>query len=61
MILLPSHSPSVKSVACNGGSPGGCWEGEIPMEQLRKLPSVFAFLISDNNRLTLHWSIVVWY
>ena len=41
MILLSSHSPSVKSVAGNGDSPGGCREGEIPMEQFRKLSSVF--------------------
>ena len=33
MILLLSHSPSVKSVAGNDSSPGGCREGEIPMEQ----------------------------
>ena len=41
MILLLSHSPSVKSVAGNDSSPGGCREGEIPMEQFRKLSSVF--------------------
>ena len=41
MILLLSHSPRVKSVAGNDSSPGGCREGEIPMEQFRKLSSVF--------------------
>ena len=34
MILLLSHSPSVKSVAGNDSSPGGCREGEIPMDVL---------------------------
>jgi hypothetical protein len=34
MILLSSHSPSVKSVAGNGDSPGGCREGRIPMDVL---------------------------
>ena len=32
MILLHSHSSSVKSVASNECSPGGCREGEIPMD-----------------------------
>ena len=40
MILLLSHSPSVKSVAGNDSSPGGCREGEIPMDSCR-LSSVF--------------------
>ncbi len=34
MILLLSHSPSVKSVAGNDSSPGGCREGGIPMDVL---------------------------
>ena len=42
MILLPSHSPSVKSVAGNGGSSVGRRRGEIPMECFCKAPSVIA-------------------
>lgn len=45
MILLPSHSPSVKSAAGNDGSPGGCREGEIPMEQSSKLPFVYFIIL----------------
>ena len=47
MILLLSHRSSVKSVATNDSSPGGCREGEIPMDSCR-LSSVLKSK-SENN------------
>lgn len=46
MILLLSHSPSVKSVTGIDSSPGRCRGGESPMERFCKPPFVSAFIVA---------------
>ncbi len=46
MILLLSHSSSVKSVAGIDSSPGGRRGGESPMERSCKPPFAVAYIVS---------------